>query len=236
MSRTHAPLDGWLRGGRRGPRPAHVDGCARCREELAAIDETRAWFAEPAPLPADRVAGMRFALQAATRAIDRPRRRVRGPIVAGALLLSAAAAGAGHLLRPPPPAAALPEGTPDAPVARPLPPPRWSMRPAETPRRQVASIARPPSPAVDVDAGFHIAWRRLASGDHAGAAAALDELLASGLDDGRRADVLFWSARAHAAAGRPDRARARLEQLLRDHPSAWHRADAEELLETLTPR
>jgi hypothetical protein len=82
---------------------------------------------------------------------------------------------------------------------------------------------------VSIDARFHAAWQLVRAGRHAAAALALDDLLAAAGANPRRADILYWSARSHAAAGNRALARARIAELLRAHPDSWHRADAEAL-------
>jgi hypothetical protein len=102
-----------------------------------------------------------------------------------------------------------------------------------------ASVVRPepelpPAPAgFDADAAFTAAWRTLRGGDAAGAARDFDALLAADLDHARRADVLYWSAEAHARAGHRDVAIARANQLLRAYPHAWRVRDARLLLDRL---
>ena len=233
MSRVHAPLDGWLRRGRPEPPPAHVEACAACRRVLAEADEVRSWFPATPPLPPDRAAAIRFVLQAEARRPVAPRRR-RWPLVAAAGLALASAAAAAHGVHRLPPPSSPPSSV--EPVVATRPPMRWSNRPTEPPHRRmvVAMVARP-ARGPDVDARFHTAWQLLGAGHAAAAATALDGLLGDKLDEARRADVLFWSAQAHATAGQLPRARERLETLLRDHPSSWHRADAEDLLRTMDP-
>lgn len=82
-----------------------------------------------------------------------------------------------------------------------------------------------------VDRAFHDAWRIFRSGDSQAAAAAFDELLRRQDLGDRRADVLFWSARAHQQAGEAGAAHERLDDLVRSHPGAWHEAEARGALE-----
>lgn len=112
-------------------------------------------------------------------------------------------------------------------------------------RRTVAATARP-SAAVAAfgasvppltgaqsqrDVAFRRAWQLLQAGRHAEAARAFDVLSqAPGLDPGRQADLLFWSAKAHQLAGEWGRAQARAQALLDQKPSAWHAPHAALLL------
>ena len=67
----------------------------------------------------------------------------------------------------------------------------------------------------------------LNAGKSAEAAQAFDRLSRSpSLDPGRRADVLYWAARAHREAGNTGSAQARAEELVEHDPKAWHAARA----------
>jgi len=133
---------------------------------------------------------------------------------------------------------APPEVTLD--LARPNPPPP-ALRPTSSPSPRIARAAQPveppaeapPSPPTlarfDLDRAFGEAWRLRREGRADAAALAFDALLDH--DTGsRRADILFWSARAHLDAGHDDVTEARLRALLRDHPESWHAPEARSML------
>src|SRR5262249_46323811 len=100
---------------------------------------------------------------------------------------------------------------------------------APTTSREGASSS---SSENEIDAAFSDAWKLYHSGRADAAAYAFDALLGRGLG-ARQSDVLYWSARAHLEAGRPDRAARLLEQLLRQYPEAWHAPKARSLLDEL---
>ena len=82
-------------------------------------------------------------------------------------------------------------------------------------------------PRVYQDAAFRRAWRLLQAGRYTQAARAFDALgQAPGLDPGRRADVLYWSAKAHQLGGEWRAAQARAGGLAERSPDAWHAPDA----------
>ncbi len=77
------------------------------------------------------------------------------------------------------------------------------------------------------DAAFQRAWKLLQAGKAREAAAAFDALARErDLDPARRADVLYWSAKAHQRSGDSSGARARADELLKQDPEAWHAPDA----------
>jgi len=77
------------------------------------------------------------------------------------------------------------------------------------------------------DSAFAIAWNALQAGQPAAAAARFDDLLYSeNVDDGRRADILYWSAQSHRQSGNIIGAIKRSTQLLRKHPTSPFAPDA----------
>lgn len=115
--------------------------------------------------------------------------------------------------------APAPEAPPPS-AARRSPPPR-------TPRTSLAASASAAVLSGDEtslhDAAFRAAWRLMREGNAGDAARAFDALSRRpGLDEGRRADALYWAARAHQQAGAVGSAQARAEQLSEETPSAWH--------------
>jgi tetratricopeptide (TPR) repeat protein len=344
---------------------AHLLECARCRDELAAFEETRSYFDEPPPLAAEAAAAIRFRLEAAARAARpaverRPARRglwtIAAIVLGGAVAVAwlawpatvhraavHASSGAAYerVAAEPDEVYRVREGTVtfDVPplgrdrrfrvlvgservevhgtrfrvtaehdrlesvavdegvvslllddgserllsagsrydraelVANRIAEPRIAPRPAdrtaevvrergeqtstahEPPRRPERDAARrvpraqgddrsvregapsDPSPAVAPapDGAFQEAWALHRAGDHDAAARAFDALLERAGLGGRRADVLYWSARSHDAAGRTAIARARFDELVRAHPDAWHAADARLRLARMSP-
>ncbi|MBI2896602.1 MAG: FecR domain-containing protein [Deltaproteobacteria bacterium] len=103
--------------------------------------------------------------------------------------------------------------------------PRRTRRP-----RAPAVVDSPAVRGPGLDQAFHEAWGMLRSGDPRAAAARFDELLRRPDLGERRADVLFWSARAHQDAGQSSVARERLGDIVRSHPGAWHAAEARSAL------
>ena len=92
-----------------------------------------------------------------------------------------------------------------------------------TPLSTVATTA----PRVDYDAEFQRGWRSLQEGRAREAAMVFDALaLAPNLDPARRGDVLFWSARAHAAAGDAKEAEERADSVASTAPASWYASDA----------
>lgn len=147
------------------------------------------------------------------------------------------------------PAAAAPSASAD--VAPPIAPPAPSTpisgaTPSDASSAASAHLRHAPSsgqhPAVNrrehadvpsVDRAFHEAWQLRRAGRNDEAARAFDALLARRGLGARRADVLYWSARAHEASGRRQLAVQRLEKLVRAHPRAWHAADGRRRLEAM---
>lgn len=121
-----------------------------------------------------------------------------------------------------------------APLSAPIPRATQSSSPMPQaqPPPAAASAAVEGAPgtakkATSGDAEFQRAWALLRSGKAAEAARLFDQLSRRGdLDPGRRADALYWAARAHRQAGHTGSAQARAEQLLETEPSAWHAAQA----------
>ena len=255
MRVAHEALDAWLRRGRPLPPPdglqAHLDGCDACRRLLADSDRARGAFPEREVLAAKTVDEIRFRLVSAAnvaRQTAPTRARLRGRIVYAAAAVLLAAGGAivyaehRDPIRSLPPSSLplpSPRPTPEVTVAASVPtvkavapappPPRRRARP-RPPSPPVASYMPPPAP--DVDSAFHRAWLLVRAGHHASAAHAFDELRAV-TEGPRRSDILYWSARSHLEAGHLELARLRLEELLRDHPAAWHRPHAQTLLDEL---
>jgi TolA-binding protein len=257
MTARHPILDRWLRDGRPEPGPEHLGGCDACRRALAEIDEEASWFPADAGLPGETVDAIRFRLQAETRQAQReaPARR-RTWLAAAAMLLFLGIGGAAAYALigspapvtapaavPVPAAAAIAVAVPDpGPVAAAVPDAGADPVAAAGPprRRKARTFVLPPPPAmveradpILLDARFQSAWRLYRAGQYDEAAAGFDRLLAAYGDGPRRGDLLFWSGRAHLLAGRPAVGRARLEELLRAHPEAWHAPDARVLLDRL---
>lgn len=89
-----------------------------------------------------------------------------------------------------------------------------------------ASSGASGQPSQD-DIAFRAAWERLHAGRAAEAAKAFDELSRRpSLDQGRRADALYWAARSYQQAGDLGSAQSRAEQLAEREPSAWHAPQA----------
>ena len=81
-----------------------------------------------------------------------------------------------------------------------------------------------------VDREFSVAWRLHREGDHSRAAALLDALTDDrALDAGRRADILYWSARAHLALGDCAAAHDRAARSLATAPNGWYASRAREI-------
>ncbi len=77
------------------------------------------------------------------------------------------------------------------------------------------------------DAAFRRAWSQFKSGRYREAARSFDALSqAPGIDSGRRADLLYWSARAHQLSGEWNAARSRAQALMSANPKAWHAPNA----------
>jgi len=132
---------------------------------------------------------------------------------------------------------------PPAPIVAPIGAiERRSIRPSRVATLPRAAAARsdveqraPNEGGPGLDHAFHEAWQLLRSGRNDAAAYAFDALLERDDLVARRPDVLFWSASAHERAGRRDLAAARLRDLLRSHPDAWHADEARARLERLEP-
>ena len=101
---------------------------------------------------------------------------------------------------------------------------------AEAPRA-TASV-KIPSPNPDLfDVAFSAALARLRSGDAKGAVTELDTLRnTSGIDSGRKSDVLYWSGVASHRSGNDNVAEQRLRQLLSSQSNSWHAPEAALLL------
>lgn len=100
---------------------------------------------------------------------------------------------------------------------------------ASAPKADAASTASggASAPPPQYDVAFRGAWKLLHEGKAADAAQAFDTLSRQpGLDPGRRADTLYWAARAHQQAGNLGSAQARAEQLTEANPTAWHAPQA----------
>jgi TolA-binding protein len=101
---------------------------------------------------------------------------------------------------------------------------------AEAPRA-IASV-KTPSPNPDLfDVAFSAALARLRSGDARGAVTELETLRnTSGIDSGRKSDVLYWSGVASHRSGNDSIAEQRLRQLLSSQSNSWHAPEAALLL------
>jgi hypothetical protein len=94
-----------------------------------------------------------------------------------------------------------------------------------------SASTRMPNTRVPDDTAFAYAFRLLGAGQPGQAATAFDALLGSGpLDASRRADVLYWSAQAHARTGNATLAEARARAYLDGYPGSLHYGDAALLL------
>ena len=130
------------------------------------------------------------------------------------------------------PAATAPAREALSPPAVTEPPPSHEAG-ASAPAAETRGAARPDTAAAHrADREFALAFRLHREGDHARAAALLDALASDpALDAGRRADVLYWSARAHEALGDAAAARDRAARSLEAAPESWHAARARALLD-----
>lgn len=101
--------------------------------------------------------------------------------------------------------------------------------PSGAPRATPPSASATPSaPSVSAsDGSFRRAHALLGRGRATEAVLEFDRLAAdAALDDARRADALFWAARAARASGDAAGARARAERYLSAYPDGWYAARA----------
>ncbi len=134
-----------------------------------------------------------------------------------------------------PPARQLATGQTFSAPARPVgpraPEPRVAAAASGSSERTAAKDAR--VSGKNGDTRFTAAWSMLRAGRAAEAAALLDELSEDPrLDPARKADVLFWAAKAHARAGNAAAAASRARQVVTESPDSWHARDARSLLES----
>ncbi len=131
------------------------------------------------------------------------------------------------------------------PVADSMQPVADSMRPVQdamgpvtdsmTPPPVSPPAARTPDPPAESPLliRFSEAYRTLQSGNWRKSVTLFSELLQEHGLGAKRADVLFWLAQAHLKGGQHTQAEARLRELLRSYPNAWHAREAREQLRLL---
>jgi outer membrane protein assembly factor BamD (BamD/ComL family) len=95
--------------------------------------------------------------------------------------------------------------------------------------------ARTPDPPAESPLliRFSEAYRTPQSGNWRKSVTQFTELLQEHGLGAKRADVLFWLAQAHLKGGQHAQAEARLRELLRSYPNAWHAREAKEQLRLL---
>lgn len=107
----------------------------------------------------------------------------------------------------------------------------------ERPTQPSAASPQPTAKeAPSVDERFAQAWELYQAGRFPAAARSLDRI--SKLpqqDNARRAEILYWSARAHLQSGAQEQAARQLRRSLQLSPQGWWADDARQLLRAMTP-